>query len=150
MRTYFTRLFDYDRYANHLMLDAIANANSPEKPLKVMSHLLAAQQIWFNRCNSLAVTGVVLWPNLPAETLSRMTDENHDKWIGFLAQLDEKDFDRMISYKNLKGDSFDNKLNDILAHVINHGTHHRAQVGQQLRATGADQLPITDYIFFVR
>jgi len=132
------------------MLDAIANAKSPEQPLKLMSHLLAAQQIWFNRCNSLAVTGVILWPAWPIEILSRITDENHDKWIDFLAQVDEKDFDEMISYKNLKGDPFENKLRDILAHVINHGTHHRAQAGQQLITAGADKLPVTDYIFFVR
>jgi uncharacterized damage-inducible protein DinB len=150
MRSYFTRLFDYDRHANHLILDAIANTGNPEKPLKLMSHPLAAQQIWFNRCNNLATEGFVLWPDWPAETLGRMTDENHDKWIGFLTQLDEKDFDRTISYKNLKGEPFENKLSDILAHVINHGTHHRAQAGQQLITAGAGKLPVTDYIFFVR
>jgi|SRR6185503_8093516 len=150
MRSYFTRLFDYDKHANHLMLDAIAKVENTEKPLKLISHLLSAQQIWFNRCSSLAVTGIILWPEWPAETLRTMTDENHDKWISFLTQLEEKDFENIISYKNLKGDPFENKLSDILAHVINHGTHHRAQAGQQLRAAGAQQLPITDYIFFLR
>lgn len=150
MKSYFTRLFNYDRHANRLMLDVILNANNPEKPVKLMAHLLAAQQVWFNRCNRLPATGGELWPDWPAETLVGMVDENHDKWIGYLNQLDEKDFDETISYKTLKGDPFENKLCDILAHAINHGTHHRAQAGQQLLVSGINELPVTDYIFFLR
>ncbi|MDB5154777.1 MAG: hypothetical protein JWR54_3528, partial [Mucilaginibacter sp.] len=55
----------------------------------------------------------------------------------------------VISYKNLKGDDFENKLSDVLAHLINHGTHHRAQVGQHLKLAGVE-LPNTDYIFYIR
>jgi len=60
------------------------------------------------------------------------------------------DFEKNIYYKNLKGIAYKNKLADILAHVINHGTHHRAQAGQQLKFAGFENLPITDYIFYVR
>lgn len=150
MRDYFIRLFNYDKHANHLILEAIKNTGNSEKPIKMMAHLLAAQQIWFSRCNRLPVTGVVLWPDWPVETFAGMIDENHGKWIGYLSQLEEKDFDDLISYKTLKGDGFENRLSDILAHVINHGTHHRAQAGQQLLSAGADTLPVTDYIFFLR
>lgn len=150
MKLYFTKLFDYDRHANHLILDTIANTGNPELPAKLMAHLLTAQQVWFNRCNRLPAINSVLWPDFQAEALAPMTEQNHAKWIGYLNQLDEKDFDEAISYKNLKGDPFENKLSDILAHVINHGTHHRAQAGQQLLAAGADKLPVTDYIFFLR
>jgi len=150
MKSYFIRLFNYDRHTNHLILDTITKANNPEKPVKLMSHLLAAQQVWFNRCNRLPAISSELWPGWPAETFAGMIDENHDKWIGYLNRLEESDFDNLISYKNLKGYPFENKLSDILAHVINHGTHHRAQAGQHLLTAGADGLPVTDYIFFLR
>jgi uncharacterized damage-inducible protein DinB len=63
--------------------------------------------------------------------------------------LNDNDFERLISYKSLRGDAFENKLIDILGHVINHSTHHRAQAGQYLKIAGTD-LPITDYIFYLR
>jgi uncharacterized damage-inducible protein DinB len=150
MRSYFIRLFNYDRHANRLILNTIMNVDHPEKSIKLMAHLLAAQQIWFSRCNRLPVFNSVLWPDWPADTLAGMTDENHDKWISYLNSLDGGDFEKLIGYKNLKGDSFENKLSDILAHVINHGTHHRAQAGQHLLIAGVQQLPITDYIYFLR
>lgn len=150
MKSYFIRLFDYDRHASHLILDTIREADNPEKPVKLMSHLLTAQQVWFNRCKRLSTTHTVLWPDREAEALAGMIDENHARWIGYLNQLDKENFDQTVSYKTLKGEPFGNKLSDILAHVINHGTHHRAQAGQQLLAAGIDKLPVTDYIFFVR
>lgn len=150
MKTYFTQLFNYDRYANELILQTIIKANNPEKPVKLMAHLLAAQQIWFNRCKGLPATGGALWPDWRADTFAGLIAENSTAWVNYLDELQPGDFDILINYKTLKGDSFQNKLSDILAHVINHGTHHRAQAGQHLIAAGIESLPITDYIFYLR
>jgi hypothetical protein len=60
MKTYFITLFNYDRYANGLILTAIIDAGEPEKPVQLMSHLLAAQQIWYNRCLGLTPAAVEL------------------------------------------------------------------------------------------
>ena len=79
-----------------------------------------------------------------------MIDDNHKSWAEFLNGLHPEDFQRMIAYKNSKGDSYENLLEDILAHLINHGTHHRAQIGQQLKLAGLENLPNTDYIFYIR
>ena len=149
MKAYFIRLFNYDQYANELMLNTIIKAGSPQKPVQFMAHLLAAQQIWLNRCKGLPAIGGALWPDWPVDTLADIIDKNSRQWLSFLNGLQPEDFERSISYKNFKGESFENKLTDILAHVINHGTHHRAQTGQHLKAMGFD-LPVTDYIFYLR
>jgi uncharacterized damage-inducible protein DinB len=150
MKDYFIRLFNYDRYANLLILETINKAGGANKPVHLMAHTLAAQQIWLSRCKGLPAPGGVLWPDWPADTFADIIDHNHKGWIEYLSSLAPADFDNMISYKTLKGDGFENKLCDILAHVINHGTHHRAQAGQHLLAGGADKLPVTDYIFYLR
>jgi len=150
MKDHFKSLFNYDRFANNLIAETINKANNPEKPVKLMAHLLAAQQIWLNRCKGLPVTVNSVWPAWPAETLVGIIAENNTAWLSLLDTLQPEDFDRIVSYKNLKGDSYQNKLSDILTHVINHGTHHRAQAGQHLIAAGVEQLPPTDYIFFIR
>ncbi|SRR5260221_3041601 len=149
MKTYFTHLLNYDRYANELILNAIIEANEPEKPVQLMAHMFAAQQVWYNRCNQLPAIGGALWPDWKADCFELLIIDNHNKWITFLNKIDDADFERQIKYQNSKGEAFSNKLTDILAHLVNHGTHHRAQAGQLLKLEGVS-LPITDYIFYLR
>ncbi|MGZ3756667.1 MAG: DinB family protein [Mucilaginibacter sp.] len=150
MKSYFTGLFNYDHHANHLILETISEADNPPKPVELMAHLLAAQQIWLSRCKGDPVVGAVLVPDWPVDTVAAIIDENHSEWINYIATLTVEDFEKEIFYKNLRGMPFQNKLADILAHVINHGTHHRAQAGQLLKIAGVESLPITDYIFYMR
>ena len=111
--------------------------------------MLAAQQTWLNRCKDQPVSGYVLWPDWQTDTFEQLINSNHQEWINFLEYLSPDDFENSVSYKNTKGDAFESKLSDILTQVINHGTHHRAQIGMHLKLAGAD-LPLTDYIFYLR
>jgi uncharacterized damage-inducible protein DinB len=149
MKSYFTRLFNYDRCVNEIILKTIIAANEPEKPVQLMAHLLAAQQVWYNRCNDLPAFGGALWPDWKAGSFEQLITDNHGRWISFLNKIDDADFEKSIEYQNSKGDTFSNKLADILAHVINHGTHHRAQAGQHLKFVGTS-IPMTDYILYLR
>ncbi|WP_295798569.1 DinB family protein [Mucilaginibacter sp.] len=152
MKAYFIRLFQFDAYANQIILDAIIKAGEPEKAVQLMSHILAAQQIWLNRCKGLPQAVVELWigPGTKAAEFGEKIKENHEAWIKCLGDFTDADFDKTIYYQNLRGDNWESKLVDILAHVINHGTHHRAQIGQQLKFNGAETLPNTDYIAYIR
>ena len=149
MKAYFIRLFNYDHYANLLIASAILQTKEHEKAEQLMAHMLAAQQIWLDRCKGALPIGAALWPDWKADTFKEMINDNHQKWIAFLENSNDNDLERLICYKNLRGDAFENKLIDILGHVINHGSHHRAQAGQHLKVAGID-LPITDYIFYLR
>lgn len=150
MKDYFIRLLNYDAETNRVMLKMIQKAGNPEKPLKLMAHLLAAQRVWLNRCKGLPAPPGALWPGWAVEEMERINQENSEEWLSFLATLQAGDFSKIISYKTLKGDPFENRLEDILAHMINHGTHHRAQAGQHLVLAGIENLPVTDYIFYLR
>lgn len=91
-----------------------------------------------------------VWPEGDINTLNDTINNCHVNWINHLNGLNEKDFDKIINYKNSLGEEFNTRLDDILAHVINHGTHTRAQVGQYLKLNGEDKLPITDYVYYLR
>ncbi|MFI5163078.1 MAG: DinB family protein [Sphingobacteriales bacterium] len=149
MKEYFIKLFNYDTHTNLLMAKMIADAGRPEKPVQLMAHLLSAQQVWLARCKGEPLTNVVLWPDWKAGTFADIINNNGNGWITFLNNLESEDFDTLVIYKTTRGEEFDNKLSDILAHAINHGTHHRAQIGQYLKSDGTD-LPFTDYIFYIR
>jgi len=152
MKSHFLNLFNYDKYANHLIADTIAKAGYPFKPVQLMAHLLTAQQIWYSRCIDLPPVARALWAddNEPADISAEIIDGNHKAWISYIDTLEPADFEKIIAYKRLTGDSYTNKLADICAHVINHGTHHRAQIGQHLKLAGIENLPNTDYIAFIR
>jgi len=57
--------------------------------------------------------------------------------------------DEIINYTNTQHQAFHNKANDILLHVFNHGTYHRAQIASEMRKNGIEPIN-TDYITFVR
>ncbi|MDB5118378.1 MAG: hypothetical protein JWQ79_3870 [Mucilaginibacter sp.] len=150
MKDYFIRLINYDHYANQIILKLIRDANSPEKPVQLMGHLLAAQQRWLNRCLYTHVIDNILWPEKETIPLEQLIDNGHNGWIDYLNTLTPADFDKKICYKTTQGIEFNDSLTDILAHLINHGTHHRAQIGQLLKFAGTESLPPLDYIAYVR
>ena len=55
-----------------------------------------------------------------------------------------------LSYKNLKGEPWEDYVLDILFHVVNHGSYHRGQLVTMLRALGVTELVNTDLIRYVR
>ena len=150
MKDYFIKLLNYDRHANLQLNELIFNANQPQEAVKLMAHLLMAQQVWLSRCKNTFAPTNTIWPDWQAVQFKYLIEENSKAWIDHLETLTADDFSRIINYKNSKGDEFNDKLIDILAHLVNHGTHHRAQIGQQLKLAGLEQLPPTDYIFYVR
>ena len=149
MKALFIRQFNYDHHSNKQIVAAI-QAKPSEKTIQLMAHLLAAQQVWFSRCNNTGNSNYAIWPEGNMDTFDQQTNDNHRQWARLLETLTDADFEKEISYKNSRGEKFTNKLADILTHVINHGTHHRAQIGQLLKSAGAETLPITDYIFYIR
>lgn len=149
MKEYFIRLFHYDRYANLRIADTLLQTQDHAKAEQLMAHLLVAQQVWLGRCIGQPANITSLWPDWKADTFEQKINDNNQQWLDYLERLNENDFEGSIHYKNLQGDDFETKLADILTHLINHGTHHRAQAGQHLKLAGTD-LPSTDYILFAR
>lgn len=150
MKTHFIKLFNYNRFANDLILKTIVDAHVPPKPLQLFAHLLTAEQVWYDRCHGLPNKFTSPWFDYTIEECTQLVPECHDRWISYLNDLTDADFDKLIKYQNFRGDYFQDSLADILTHVINHGTHTRAQIGQQLRLAGAESLPITDYSYYLR
>jgi uncharacterized damage-inducible protein DinB len=151
MKNHYIKMFNYDQFANKALLNAIIESHAPHRPLQLMAHLLSAQRIWMNRINGIEPYPGKLWPmDFTTAHCARLINEYHEEWMAFLNQMKEPDFDKLISYQNSLGDSYQTSISDILTHVINHGTHTRAQVGQQLKLAGVETLPITDYSYYLR
>ncbi len=146
MKEYFAKLFDYDTHVNLQIAGLIKTSNHPQKVIELMSHVLSAQQIWLSRCEGRPFDNYQLWPKWDIDTFTDIIETNKKDWANFLQA--ETDIHRIVAYKNSKGEKFSAPLTDILAHVINHGTHHRAQIGLLLKQSTGIELPFTDYIYF--
>lgn len=142
-------LFQYTHWANDRVLDTMQAAPVPERAIELFSHLLRVQDLWFGRIEKTGHATLDLWVDESLAACAERAEASAQRWQTVIDERAAHDLDQPIAYTNSKGTSFETPLRDLLTHVVNHGTHHRAQIALVLRE--ADIVPPpTDYIFFVR
>jgi len=145
MNKFFTDLLEYTFHFNAQVLDLFAGTIIPEKSLQLINHTINAHEIWNTRIQEKpCATGV--WEIRPFETLKEINMVNYNTSLYI---IDCIDFDKQIQYANSGGDVFTNTVRDMLFHLVNHSTYHRAQIATDCKLNGITPLT-TDYIFFKR
>lgn len=147
MKPFFKELFQYSFTMNQQLIEELKHneAHFSEKALELLNHIINAQQIWNSRIKSVPEPTKV-WELHPSVQLETINKNNYQQ---SLAILDEMELDHNIHYKNSRGQEFTNTVRDILFHVINHSTYHRAQIATEMKQAGLKPLT-TDYIFYKR
>ena len=140
------RLFDFDRWANKKVLNVLSG--DQDEALKLMCHIIAAQELWYKRILGDDLSGIEVWPEFSLDKCKEAANKWPEKWKELIKE-NASNLERIISYKNTSGNAYDTMLSDILHHVIIHGQHHRAQIATLLRQTGTKP-PATDFIFYTR
>lgn len=149
MKKHFLELFEYNDWANQRMLIALEEAESDDYQLLLLfSHLLSAQIVWFNRLKDLPTSPFPLWQKYKLRELRSMTEESTSNWLNYI-RLSNDSFEEMIFYKDTKDQKQESTLRQILTHVINHSTYHRAQMVDIMKKQSI-QPPPTDYILWCR
>ncbi|HEY0865725.1 MAG TPA: DinB family protein, partial [Fimbriimonas sp.] len=67
----------------------------------------------------------------------------------FLEVARSRDLGEVIEYRTMSGIECSNTLQEILLHVINHGTYHRGQIRGMVDPAKTDQIPDTDLFYFL-
>lgn len=147
MKSFFKELFAYNHQMNQKLWELFHHHpnQSSEKALKLYSHLLNAHHIWNHRIEGIAANRKV-WEHHPLEVCKAIDQNNYEHTLRILEKVD---LSENIHYNTSQGQPFNNRVQDVLFHTINHATYHRGQIATECKRNGIDPL-ISDYIFYKR
>ena len=118
---------------------------------KTILHMLDAESIWWQRMKMEERI------NVPSENfkgtipeLVNILSKQSKQWEEWVNNTPESSFDHVFHYYNKKKEHFKMPIYQMLQHVFNHGTYHRGQLINMLRQLGVENVPQTDFSFWVQ
>lgn len=138
-------LFHYHDQANRLFIPLLVQSNAPAEALRLFSHVINAHGLWLDRMQGRPPRFEV-WQVHPAETFEALHEQLMQETEPLLAGAD---LEATFAYQNSRGQHFENQVQQMLFHLINHSTYHRGQIALALRQAGITP-PATDYIVLRR
>jgi len=118
---------------------------------KTILHVWDAELVWLKRLQGESLTS---WPS---ESFTGDREALITGWIDntialkdFVESKGEEYLTSTVEYKTMAGKLYSNTVEEIIYHVVNHGTFHRGQIVTMLRANGFTALESTDLITYLR
>ncbi len=153
-------LYEYDAWANGRTLNACAAltqeqltrnlGNSFSSVRDTLVHIVGAQMIWLDRLHGASPAGLPTPDAYPDFVAVRAQwAQTESKLASYIGGLSAVDLERILEFRNAKGNVFRDQIGNILQHLVNHGSYHRGQVTTLLRQLGATPVS-TDMIAFYR
>jgi uncharacterized damage-inducible protein DinB len=148
MKSYFLKLYQYNHWANKKVINCLkAQQVMDEKILTLMSHTLSALFIWLARIQDQSTEPFPLWKKYELDELENMASTIGQNWLAFIEA--NENFNRELVYNNYVGLPYKNNVENIMIHLVNHSTYHRAQIAILLREKGFEPVN-TDFITYDR
>ena len=159
---HFQALARYNVWATGRLLDAVAEL--PEADYRrdlglffksihgTLNYLLVGEHLlWFRRFSEGISPSVALNAEVESDrrALATRLREGAARWAPLIAAWPAARFDGMLSYTTMRGTPATLPFTATLAHVFNHGTHHRGQVTAALTALGRP-CPELDFVYLLQ
>jgi uncharacterized damage-inducible protein DinB len=161
-RAHFLQLARYNVWATRRLLDAVSAV--PEDGYRkdcglffksihgTLNHLLVGEHmLWYPRF----ARGVSPKLELNAEVeperdrLGQALKGGAANWLPLIESWPAERFDGVLNYTNMRGQAMSLPFAATLAHVFNHGTHHRGQITAALTALGHTS-PELDLVYLLQ
>lgn len=151
-------LYEYNEWANGHVLAAAAELSEEELGRELRAsfgsiqgnlvHTVGAQVLWLARWMPSEPVGM---PQLrEGHVMDAIRDayaDSHARLRAFVDSLGPDDPARVVSYVDSRGDRFQRPLGPLMLHLVNHGTHHRAETAMALTTLGKPPRQL-DYLYF--
>lgn len=116
-----------------------------------LNHILLADRIWQARILDSepieAGLETILYEDREDLRQARATEDR--KIVALVEGMSAQEIGRALRYRNTAGQSFETPMVWVLAHLFNHGTHHRGQIHDMLSQTSVAPPPL-DLMHFIR
>lgn len=152
-------LYRYNQWANAKILNAaigltdeqyLAPASFPHGGLRgTLVHTLGAEWIWRRRWEGTSPATLLKAEEFPTfESLRARWAVEEKHLINFVEVLTDEKLNSLFHYTSTKGKPFTRILWQAMAHVVNHGTQHRAEAAAILTELGHSPGDL-DLIYFL-
>ena len=156
----FLELFDYNAWANRIILDAVARLPDDQyfRDMKssfggvhgTLCHIVWVEQVWLHRWQGKPNPAVAQGKDLMTLAELRSRWEMVEAARGrFVAELNDSRLEETRVVKPSTGGEYIHTFRQMFRHFINHSSYHRGQIVTFLRQLGA-QPPSTDLILYYR
>ena len=148
-QTHFLQLARYNVWATRRLLDAVAVVSEADYRKDVglffkslhgtLNHLLVGEHlIWYPRFAKGVSPKMALNAEVEPDRarLGQALKGGAANWLPLIESLPVDRFDDVLSYTTMRGVPATLPFGATLAHVFNHGTHHRGQITAALTALG--------------
>lgn len=141
-------LMSFDYWANSEVIKALETFEGevPDELLEILSHILGAKQIWYNRFNDIP-SSKDLFKKEELSVLKQNNESVHKIWIEHILRHNPES--TWVDYKNLAGEAFKNSLAEIITQLSHHGSYHRGQISKIIREHRKTPVS-TDFIIYCR
>lgn len=148
-RRHFSTLARYNAWATRRLLAAVAAVDDAAYRRDVglffksihgtLNHLLVGEHLlWFRRFAEGLSPQVALDAEVEPDR-ARLAERLHEgaaRWQSLIESWPDGGFDSLLDYTTMRGVPLSLPFAATLAHVFNHGTHHRGQITAALTALG--------------
>ena len=134
-------LFEYKRWANAELVDALAAARERMGPeaftlgLRILNHTHVVDRIFQAHLegapHAFSATNT---PDTPTPEALKASLAEVDAWLlRFVREQHDAALDRVCRFIFTDGDAGEMTVGEILVHLVAHGTYHRGAVGQVMK-----------------
>ncbi len=155
------QLYDYNYWATGRLLGVVSSLSHDQFAKDLGSshggiqgtlvHSMGAEELWLKRWKGESPAALRSVADIPT------VDALRDAWK--IVERDMKEFcsslrtqedaERIVQYRDLKGNPYSQPLDHLMQHLVNHSTYHRGQVVTMLRQSGVKPVN-TDLVGFFR
>jgi uncharacterized damage-inducible protein DinB len=159
---HFLQLARYNVWATRRLLDAVAAVSEADYRKDVglffksihgtLNHLLVGEHmLWYPRFAKGTSPSVALNAEVEPDRarLGQALRGGAANWLPLIESWAAERFDGSLNYTNMRGQAMSLPFAPTLAHVFNHGTHHRGQITAALTALG-HPCPELDLVYLLQ